>query len=401
MAERSYDVVLVGGGIAGSSLARALAGRGARVLVLERDTVFKDRVRGEQMQPWGVAEASALGVFDLLDTACGHHQPWVDLFLGGAQLAHRNLVETTPQRAPHFNFFHPRAQEVLLQAASVAGAKVERGATVTAIVPGSQPSVTYQRANQSSRQVDARLVVAADGRTSMARQAARFAVKRDPQFLALAGVLLDGMTIAEDTGLIYMNPALSRGAYLFPQGRGRVRAYVAHPMAEVSAQGAEAWPRFVEIARSAGAPAGLFDGAVVAGPLASFDATDVWVEHPFTEGVALVGDAAASNDPSWGQGLSLTFRDARVLHDCLLDTTDWTAAGHAYAAAHDHHYGVIHEVTQALKDVFMRSGPDADARRARALPVIAQDPMRVPDHAFAGPDLPWSPGVRARFLAES
>jgi len=32
------------------------------VLVLERETQFKDRVRGEQMHPWGVAELKALGI---------------------------------------------------------------------------------------------------------------------------------------------------------------------------------------------------------------------------------------------------------------------------------------------------------------------------------------------------
>ena len=37
MAVRSYDIITVGGGIAASSLAMAMAGRGAKVLVLERE----------------------------------------------------------------------------------------------------------------------------------------------------------------------------------------------------------------------------------------------------------------------------------------------------------------------------------------------------------------------------
>jgi menaquinone-9 beta-reductase len=39
------------------------------------------------------------------------------------------------------------------------------------------------------------------------------------------------------------------------------------------------------------------------GPLASFDGADTWVEHPFKDGLALIGDAGASSDPSFGQGL--------------------------------------------------------------------------------------------------
>jgi len=32
------------------------------------------------------------------------------------------------------------------------------------------------------------------------------------------------------------------------------------------------------------------------------------------------------------------------------------------------------------------------------LPLIAQDPRRVPDHLFSGPDLPWNDEVRGTFL---
>ena len=53
----SKDVVVVGGGLAGSSLATVLARAGIGVLVLEKETRFKDRVRGENMLPWGVATA--------------------------------------------------------------------------------------------------------------------------------------------------------------------------------------------------------------------------------------------------------------------------------------------------------------------------------------------------------
>lgn len=45
----------------------------------------------------------------------------------------------------------------------------------------------------------------------------------------------------------------------------------------------------------------------------------------------LIGDAAASSDPSWGQGLGLTVRDVRVLRDHLLSRENWDEAGHAYA----------------------------------------------------------------------
>ena len=68
-----YDVVVVGGGIAGSALSAVLAPAGISVLVLERQTEYRDKVRGEYMQPWGLAEARRLGLEEtLLDAGGGH-----------------------------------------------------------------------------------------------------------------------------------------------------------------------------------------------------------------------------------------------------------------------------------------------------------------------------------------
>ncbi len=59
-AATGYDVIVVGGGIAGSVLAGVLARAGYGVLVLEKETVFRDRVRGETTWPYGVADANTM-----------------------------------------------------------------------------------------------------------------------------------------------------------------------------------------------------------------------------------------------------------------------------------------------------------------------------------------------------
>ena len=82
MAKTIYDLIIVGGGIGGSALAKAMAERGARVLVVEREKQFKDRVRGEGMHAWGVPEAKALGIYELLCSTCGLEVRWWDIYLG-------------------------------------------------------------------------------------------------------------------------------------------------------------------------------------------------------------------------------------------------------------------------------------------------------------------------------
>jgi hypothetical protein len=44
---------------------------------------------------------------------------------------------------------------------------------------------------------------------------------------------------------------------------------------------------------------------------------------------------------------------------------------------------------------------EADALRARALPLIAAEPDRVPAHNLSGPDLPCDDSVRRRLFGES
>src|SRR5262249_55052104 len=75
LARDGYDIITVGGGLGGAALAKSMAEHGARVLVLEREKRFKDRIRGEFMAPWGVAEAQALGIDGLLRATCARECP--------------------------------------------------------------------------------------------------------------------------------------------------------------------------------------------------------------------------------------------------------------------------------------------------------------------------------------
>src|SRR2546430_2678641 len=73
MAAATYDLLIICGGIGGWARAAVMARAGASVLVLEASAEFPDRVRGEWIAPWGVAETRRLGLYDLLVGAGGHH----------------------------------------------------------------------------------------------------------------------------------------------------------------------------------------------------------------------------------------------------------------------------------------------------------------------------------------
>src|SRR3954467_8229021 len=116
------DVIVVGGGLAGSTLATVLARKGSQVLVLERETQFKDRVRGENMLPWGVAAARRLGILDALVAAGGNPANTWATYAMGQPSPPRDLRATTPGGDTMLNMFHPDIQEVVIARAIAAGA---------------------------------------------------------------------------------------------------------------------------------------------------------------------------------------------------------------------------------------------------------------------------------------
>ena len=395
-----YDIITVGGGLGGASFAKAMAERGARVLVVEREAKFKDRVRGEWLAPWGVAEAHELGVYETLISQCGYHPTGWDTRLAGNSIGLRDLAATTPHAKHLMTFYHPRAQEALVEAAERAGVEVKTGVRVVAVQPGATPSVTLQ-SNGRSASLTTRLVVGADGRGSMVRKWGGFDSNDDPDQQWLAGILIENTPAPMDYSVAVFNPFASRIALMFPQGDRRARFYFGARSSEPGMSGDREVPRFIEESVKTGMPAEYFEGATSAGPLATFSGADSWVDHPYRNGVALIGDAAAQSDQTWGQGMALTLRDARILRDALLADDDWEAAGHAYAEEHDRQFHDLHTAESWFTGIFMEPGAEADARRAKALPQVAMDQTRIPDTFFSGPgSAPVDETARRRFFGE-
>ncbi len=390
----TYDLITIGGGIAAASLAKAMAEQGASVLILEREKCFRDRVRGEMMPPWGVAEARELGIMDHLKKTCAREVSLVET--GNGQ---RDLQSTTVQRLPALAFAHQEMQESVLNAAEDSGAKVRRGVTVEHIEPGTRPTVITSSARE---RISARLIVAADGRASACRKWAGFPVQKQANEYYMAGVLLSHVRSSPEIVYYVFNPNLGTAIGLVNVGKGRSRAYFMYPKTmKYRLQGEHSLKLlFSESAKVFAQMAEIYEGARPVGPLASFDVSDSWVEHPYRNGVALLGDAAATTDPTFGQGLSLALRDARVLRDELSRTSDWETAGDRFATRRLAYFTNCHTLENWSRALVQDPSPKAAALRSRAIPLIAEDPSRVPDNLFSGPDLPLDEHVRARFFGE-
>jgi 2-polyprenyl-6-methoxyphenol hydroxylase-like FAD-dependent oxidoreductase len=394
---RSWDVITVGGGLGGAALAKVLAERGVRVLLLEKTREFRDRVRGEALVPWGCEEAERLGLLECL-RPLSNPLRWWDFLVSGERVFRRDIAKAGGSGHCLLSFYHPRMQQALLDAAERAGAEIRREAAVRAIRPGVAPEVEID----GGECLTARLVVVADGRGSALRHRAGFELKRDRERRLFGGVYLENVDASLDVLHTALDLRRARVSYIFPQGHGRVRAYVGEHVenGEKRLQGAAHVESFITASRAIGFPEAFYREAKAAGPLATFDATDEWVEHPYKRGVALLGDAAATSDPTWGQGMALTLRDVRVLADALAADRDWDRAGHEYASAHDAYHSIVHRCDNWYTGLLLELGPEAEVRRAHALPHVLADPERLHDTPIGGPDrYPADEAARQRFFA--
>ncbi|MEO8601394.1 MAG: FAD-dependent monooxygenase [bacterium] len=412
MTERS-DIVIVGGGVGGAALATTLARAGIAVLVLERTTVYPDLVRGEWIAPWGVCELQGLGLYEVVREAGGHHVSQHQSFEPGlspesSALSKLDLSALLPGAPGPLCIRHPDLCQVLIDQAADAGATVRRGITDVRIDSAEQPVVTYRDAG-ATRQVSCRLIVGADGRGSPVRRQAGIELHRDPTHHLFGGMLVEGAD-AWPADLQVIGTVGDVHFLIFPQGNGRARLYLGYAAEQAKRfAGHGGAAAFLDAFRLSCLPGSEhLAAAQPAGPCNSYPNEDTWTDTLYAPGVLLLGDAAGSNDPIIGQGLSIALRDVGLVRDALLGNQTWSAGVfEAYATERRERMRRLRFSASVVSTLMNEFGPAADARRERVrerqmqnpslvLPVMATllGPHNIPAETF-------SDATRAQLFADA
>ena len=302
MVGRRYDVIVVGGRVAGAASALLLARRGARVLVLERGTLGSDTLSTHFIWPRGARRLAELGVLD-------------KVWRAGTPPIRRITFEpadgTVVTSHPSFPALCPRRtvlDRLLVEAAGAAGAEFRHRTAVDALIE-EDGRVAGVRAGSLVEHAD--LVVGADGRRSdVARMVGAACLESlAPQtagfYAYFEGLSLEGAEFRLRDG---------RLTYAWQTNDGLACVYVG-----VRAAGFRALRDRV---RADGLVAAAIDDPALRSRLAA--ARQVTRLHGFAEagparrrrsgpGWALVGDAASFKDPTAGMGISEALDDATSL----------------------------------------------------------------------------------------
>ncbi len=392
----SPEVVIAGGGIGGSALAAVLAKAGIVTTILEKSILHVDHVRGEWIAPWGVAETQRLGLYDVLIKAGGHHlKRYVpygdDIDIEAAEALTLNLTAFEGAGfKPPLCMRHPQMYDVLNAEAIASGAELLRGVSNVEVIPGASPRLRFRHEGHA-REFTPRIVIGADGRNSMVRRQAGIEELRDPTHHLMAGLLIDNAEGWPEDLMIFGTED-NTSFLAFPQSRSRVRLYICYALEDRRRfAGADNQARFLEAFKLTCVPGSEYlANATPAGPCNSYGNEDTWTEVPYAPGVVLIGDAAGHNDPIIGQGLSITYRDVRIVRDLMLENRDWSAEiFRSYAEERRERMRRLRITAWVSSILNVEFGPHALALRKKIREERAHNNLDLPDllpAAFVGPE---------------
>jgi len=401
------DVAVVGAGTAGLAFALAAARAGLAVAVFEKQPAPPAPLRGEIIQPNGLAALEALGALEAV-RARPHAQ------VGRYQF--RRIGRGPLVTFDYADLAAPHATTWVLLPDSVQGALVERlgafpnatlctGAAVTRLIreDGAVRGLSV-RQGEREHEVRARLVVGADGPASRVRRDLAIGAHATPYPEGyLTGLLPRGdfgddafyylgkseilgmLPVAKETVYFFYKAASDAVPALRRQGTDWLKARIAaiHPPAAAAAESIKSWR-----------------------DLTFHPCIRVLASRWYAPGAALLGDAARSVNPHVAQGRNLGLVDAvalaeHALPDLARGRPVAPAALHAYERARRPQAEALQRLGDELVLFWNAGHPVLTFLRDRGFAGMARRPKaraRVTALIAGRSDAPLGPGERLGLL---
>jgi FAD-dependent urate hydroxylase len=339
-------VLIVGGGIAGLTLGRALRGEGFTVELIERSPVWRVEGGGIAVQPNGMRMLRTLGLDTAVERAGASIHRWRFCDEAGEILSESDLDALWGDVGSFIGIERMRLQQILV--AGVEGASCRLDISIQSLSQdGDRVSAVFSDGSSGSYD----LVVGADGISSTVRSHALGT--RLPAYTgamawrSIAPIRPRGLTTLQ----FHLGEECLFG--LCPVGDGRTYGFgnISQPRTEERMAG--------RLDRLRCRFAGF--GGIVQDYLAALSRDEeihcapidwVTLEKWHRGCVVLIGDAAHASPPMMGQGGCMAMEDACVLAESLRTHATLTQALDAYVARRQPWVSWVHEQSNAVAQSF-------------------------------------------------
>ncbi len=355
-ADLSADVIVIGGGPAGSAAATMLARKGWQVIVMERERFPREHV-GESLLPASIPVLEELGALPAVESAGFLPKYGATMVWGSGDKPWSWYFKETSQRYPHsYQVWRPQIDQILLENARSQGVTVLEGHQVTEVIfdDGEAVGVEFTNSEGDSGEAQCRFVVDASGQSTLVARHLKL-TNWDPFFqnLAVYAYFTGVQPLPEpDQNNIFIESYRNGWLWTIPlhTGRASVGVVVDSKSGQEGIQqnGAKAFLE-AQLAQSSHTRAMLENAKMDSEPTVVMD-WSYTAEKMYGPGYILAGDAACFVDPLFSSGVHLALMSgvmaAAHVTTALKDPSMADEAGQVYQELYLKEYNQFREMAR-------------------------------------------------------
>ncbi len=355
---QQFDLIIVGGGLAGASLALALRDTRLRIALVESQAPSRPDgwdARIYAISPANVSFLESIGAWRHLDASrvapirsmrvagdAGGHLDFSAYDCGVSELG--RILESSLMAVEFWEGAKRQGNLTLFSPARPASLDLRHDAAVLRLTDGMELSAS--------------LLVGADGRDSWVRQAAGLVAVDTPY--AEKGLVANFACEKPHRNIAYQWFRDDGVLAYLPLPGNRISIVWSTP--DERADAMCALPASLLCDRVAEAGAYVLGGLELLTPATAFPLRLIRVPQTVAPRLALVGDAGHGIHPLSGHGINLGFQDARVLGELLAGAQAWQDIGEErflqrYQRARREETVMMQGVTDGLRRLFRESSP--------------------------------------------